>query len=90
MSKTTETATCARSARGCTAGLLSGWVELGSGAVELAGASDVDGAADVAGAPDSGAGSAAAGPANPPVSTAAVASVANQRALTILFTNSHP
>ncbi|MGW3999637.1 hypothetical protein ACWEF6_39610 [Amycolatopsis sp. NPDC004772] len=102
MSKATETATWARSARGCAAaGLLSGLasdgVELG-GAAELAGASDVDGdvaGAVEAGAPASGVGSsAAAGPANTLVSTAAAVTAAKPRArdlaLLDMFTNSHP
>jgi hypothetical protein len=76
-------------------GLLSGALELGAvdvGAAELlggGGASDVDGVAEV------GVGSSArAGAANPPVSKAAAASMAKERATDLalldLFTNSHP
>ncbi|WP_410595997.1 hypothetical protein [Amycolatopsis sp. lyj-23] len=54
----------------------------------------VDGASDVAGAEESGAGSAAAGPANTLVNSAAAVSAANpratERAFLDVFTNSHP
>jgi hypothetical protein len=79
-------------------GLLSGALELGAvdvGAAELlggGGASEVDGAD---GAAEVGVGSSArAGAANPPVSKAAAASMAKERATDLalldLFTNSHP
>ncbi|UMP02193.1 hypothetical protein [Amycolatopsis sp. EV170708-02-1] len=74
MSKTTDDTSCGRSACcfGAAGGALSATDEPG-GALELAGASDVDGALD---AGDDGAGSAPAGAAKTPVKAAATAKVA--------------
>jgi len=75
--------------------LFSCCVELGAELGSGAGTSGVDGASDVDGAVDVGVGSsAAAGPANTLVSTAAAVNAAKPRASDLapleLFTNSHP